>query len=248
MNKELVYIKDNIENTHCIYTNEVDLEYDFSKCYDWICKQFKIRYPESVTDLRYTITDNTCIIYCEEENVKKGWIWNSVDTKKKVLYELSKIPVAVVIESTVETVCAETMTDECCVETITEKCFSIGTSMSELVPVKKTISMQTDNFTVQKSYLDQVYNNPDNIFTYFDTNPTTEFVNEFSHWCSTELEPVISNISKLSLGNEGYAPNPFTPINTRNPFLEVIDEKEALRIELKKKLAQPNYGLRSVNF
>lgn len=237
MNKELVYIKDNIENTHYIYTNELDIDYSFSKCYEWLQTEFKRKYPESLTDLRYTITDTICKIYCEEENIQKGWIWNSVDTKERVLYELSKIPVVVIVEK----ISVETMTEPN-VETVSVQ------TITELVPMKKTVSMQTDQVTVQKSYLDQVYNNPTNIFTYFDTNIANDFSNDFSHWCTTELEPVINNISKLSLGNEGYAPNPFTPINTRNPFLEPIDEKEALRIELKQKLAQPNYGLRSVNF
>jgi hypothetical protein len=231
MNKELVYIKDNIENTHYIYTNEIDLEYDFSKCYDWLKDKFKTKYPESLVDLRYTITDNTCKIYCEEESLQKGWIWNSVDTKERVLYELSKIQIGVVVENiAIETTSVGTMTEP----ELKKHFVSVGMltepiieKITELVPLKKT-------------HCGTIYDK------YFDT--TSDFTNDFSHWCSTELEPVITNISKLSLGNDGYAPNPFTPINTRNPFLSSVDDRDALTIELKRKLSEPNYGLRSVNF
>ena len=74
--------------------------------------------------------------------------------------------------------------------------------------------------------------------------------NEINSWTTNEIDPVIYNFSKMNIGNEGYAANPFSPINPQKTFLNTpvtidpISTKDALRIELKNKLSQPNYGLR----
>ena len=68
MNNYLIYIKDNIENTCYVYSNElVELGTDtFLKCYDWLKIEYKRKYPENIKDIRYIVSDNCCEIFCEE--------------------------------------------------------------------------------------------------------------------------------------------------------------------------------------
>lgn len=228
MNNYLIYVKDNIENTHYIYTNElIDLGTDtFLKCYDWLKTEFRQKYPEKTIDLRYIVSDKCCEIFCEEDFIQRGWIWNSTDTKRNVLYELTKIPICVVnIKKNIST-----MTENKQISN-----FSMQTVSLVDYPVKSCI---------EKNYFQQTYNNPyqiNDVLTCFDIDSKTQDV---SSWME-ELEPVIQNISKLNIGNNGYASNPFSPINETNPFLK-MSRKEALKIELQNTLAKPNFGLRSI--
>lgn len=266
MSKELVYIKDNIENTHYIYTNELDVDYSFIKCYEWLCDHYKTKYTESVIDLRYTITDEKCDIFCEEEFVEKGWVWNSKDYKKRILYELTRIPVCVTVEKT--SVYVQTIEPtRCFQETQTDVISTKPQQLSTYVQTPISILPKTEYVerveSSQRAFLNNVYNQETNVglFDYFDTG-ANEIITDLSKWYTNELEPVITNISKLNLGNEGYAPNPFAPINPKNPFLPycntVTSENEttvdtdniqqALTIELKSRLCEPNYGLRSKKY
>jgi hypothetical protein len=218
----LIYVKDNIENTHYVYTNDLTEEYGFIKCYDFLREQYKTKYTESLVDLRYTITKDSCDIFCNEEVILHGWVWNSKDTKRKVIYELTKIPVLIVKDRK----SVETMTD---------------------LNLKVTACIQTDTNSSNKNALKKLYDcNPHPDECDFFTTVT----NNFSDWFSNELEPVIENIGKLSIGNEGYAVNPFNPINNGNPFLKYNQNnceqniQDALNAELKGKLSEPNLGLR----
>lgn len=258
MSNELVYIKDNIENTHYVYSNQLNEDYSFVKCYEWLRDRYQVKYPESIIDLRYTIRDEKCDIFCEEEFIDRGWVWNSKDFKKRTIYELSKIPLCVTVEN--KSVSIQTTEPiKCLQETQTDVViYTKPLQISSFVQTNDTIENS------QKSFLNKVYNQEsNNIFEYFD-NSANEIVTDFSNWYAKDLEPVITKISKLNLGNEGYAPNPFSPINSKNPFLSYNTtstnlecnniennlEKyySALTIELKSKLNQPNYGLRSKKY
>lgn len=254
MNKQLVYIKDNIEKTHYIYTNELDDDDDniFAKCYEWLSKNYREKYPDKLVDLRYIITNGTCDIVSEEEYINKGWIWNSTDVKRNVLYELTKIPVCVVVEK------IEKVQKVASVQTEPEKPTQPKLEQTHIVHFDITPNTSPSNTPpTQKSFLEKTYNEETNIdlFNYFDTS-TNEIITDLANWYNKELEPVISNISKLNLGNDtyGYAPNPFSPVNN-NPFIEKRnstttsdDSKRQLTIELKSRLQKDNYGLRSKKF
>lgn len=251
MSKELVYIKDNIENNHYVYTNELDVDYSFIKCYEWLCNRYKTKYPESLIDLRYTLTDDKCDIFCQEEIIDKGWVWNSKDYKKRTLYELTKIPVCVTVEKTsvyIQTIEPTKIFQETQTETDPQQISTFVQTKS--IPLKEK--------SLQRTFLNTVYSKENmDLFNYFDTG-ANDIITDFSKWYTNELEPVITNISKLKLGNEGYAPNPFSPINPKNPFLSyntesiTIESKndtyQALTNELKGRLIQPNYGLRSKKY
>jgi hypothetical protein len=310
MNKTLIYIKDNIKKTHYIYSNEIDLDYGFQKCYEWLRERYIETYPDKLADIRYSLFNDRCEIFCEEEIINKGWVWNSVDSSKNVLYELTTIPVCIEAETTeieietrdiqimtepVETIDAQIETIDTQIETIdtqietdaiekveTTNCFNVeyitprNLTNSDVFtidippsPIQEAITQNT-----QKSYLDNVYNSKscvNDFFTYYEN----EFAatSDQSTWYTHEIEPVIFNFSKMNIGNEGYAKNPFSPVPQKSflntPTIEYTDKieytpptlsttsyydsfvnqepvntKDALRIELKNKLTLPNYGLR----
>lgn len=261
MSKELVYIKDNIENNHYVYTNELDVDYSFIKCYEWLCNRYKTKYPESVIDLRYTLTDDKCDIFCQEEIIDKGWVWNSKDYKKRTLYELTKIPVCVTVEKTsvyIQTIEPTKIFQETQTET--------ETNPQQISTFVQTKSIPVKEKSLQRTFLNTVYSQENmDLFNYFDTG-ANDIITDFSKWYTNELEPVITNISKLNLGNNGYAPNPFSPINSKNLFLQdnteskpiksdtcttendIINCYQVLTTELKGRLTQPNYGLRSKKY
>lgn len=229
MNNYLIYVKDNIENTHYIYTNELihSGSNDFLKCYDWLKTEFRKKYPEKTMDLRYIVSDKCCEIFCEEDFIQRGWIWNSTDTKRNVLYELTKIPICFVNTKTN----ASTMT-----ENKQTSNFAMQTVSVVNYPNYKSC--------LEKNYFEQAYNQQyqlNDVLTCIDVDSKTQDV---SSWME-ELEPVIQNISKLNIGNSGYASNPFSPMNETNPFLK-MSRKEALKIELENTLTKPNFGLRSI--
>jgi hypothetical protein len=230
--QSLIYVKDNIENTHCIYTNDLTEEYGFVKCYELLREQYKTKYTESLVDLRYIITKDRCDIFCDEEVILHGWVWNSKDTKRNVMYELTMIPVLIVKE----TKSIETMTNP---------------------NLKADGCVQTDNSSdTNKDTNDKDNSNRNTLKKLYKCNPQgdecdffTTVTNNFSDWFSNELEPVIEKIGQLNIGNEGYAVNPFNPINNGNPFLKYDCQEnnlfqDAINAELRDKLSKPNLGLR----
>lgn len=217
----LIYVKDNIENTHYVYTNDLTVNHGFVKCYELLREQYKTKYTKSLVDLRYIITKDRCDIFCNEEVILHGWVWNSKDTKRNVMYELTNIPVLIVKE----TKSIETMT------TPNLKANTYKNSNSN----KNSNTDKNSN----KNTLRKLYNcNPQLDECDFFTTVT----NNFSDWFSNELEPVIKNIGELNIGNEGYAVNPFNPINNGNQFLKY--NQDVLNAELRDKLSEPNLGLR----
>jgi len=87
-NNTLIHIKNNITNKQSIYNTDVDLEFGFLKCIEWLQKTDDKSY-------KYTISDDLCEIFYECDVVKPGWIWNTNSTKKSIVYTLTKIPICV---------------------------------------------------------------------------------------------------------------------------------------------------------
>ena len=98
-------------------------------------------------------------------------------------------------------------------------------------------------FDFKEEYPTAVLDSP-SVFWFNDLPPTAVLLLPDKLF-SNELEPVIKNIGELNIGNEGYAVNPFNPINNGNPFLKYNENfQDVLNAELKDKLSEPNLGLR----
>ena len=261
MSKQLIYIKDFIDNTHYIYTNESDVNYGFIKCYEWLKQEYIKKYPDNVVDIRYIVSDKCCEVFCEKEILEKGWVWNSTNLERKVLYEMTFIPICVFTEKkNVETMTQAVNSIDLGIQTIPivnsnkkkRKDYDYSSSISSSPDSSSRISSSPDSSypisfscsPVKNKYLEA---QGIDFFGSLDADKTDTVTN----WYVTELEPIINRVTDLRLGNEGYAKNPFSPINPTNPFNPVNPvkntiNKESLRIELKKKLNEPNFGLRSI--
>jgi len=269
MSEQLIYIKDFIENTHYIYTNESDVNYGFIKCYEWLKQEYRKKYPDNVVDIRYIVSEKSCEVFCETEILEKGWVWNSSNLEKKVLYEMTYIPICVFSEKKdVETMTQNVDTLHFGTQTIPIKNIPIKNTNKKRIRDIRDIRDITDiryydyssscsscsssesssdstpvlssNTSIKNKYLktDCI-----DFFGCLDTDTVT-------NWYATELEPIINKVTELRLGNEGYAKNPFCPINPINPTNQFANQnainKDSLRIELRKKLNEPNFGLRSI--
>lgn len=89
MSKYFITIKDLSNNTEYIFNStQIDKESiktSFENCFIILNKKHD--------NLSYNITDNICNIYTENNITKKGWIWNSEETTKTILYTLGIMPI-----------------------------------------------------------------------------------------------------------------------------------------------------------
>ena len=176
----LIFIKDQIENTQYIYTNEFNTEYSFLQCYDWLRSNYKIKYPESLIDLRYSTSNNCCHIFYNDFVVVPGYIWNSKNTNKIILYTLTNINVQKIKEieqdiyETVKIVENETKDKE----TRETKDIGVNTETPSLLIVEP--DLQACKTTVPSTFENQ----DDDL--------------KFKKWCK-DISPMIKNISKLNL-------------------------------------------------
>lgn len=221
MIQNLIHIKDIVNNKEFIYNTDYNLEYGFLKCFESIVKKdLNIK-----KDVKYAIYENYCEIYYDEEIVNKGWVWNSKNIEKHIIYILRYIPI---YEENIK------INVDKEVDAIVEK-KDCGTSMikNEWKYNRYYYSKDSEdedsedsndnesNTILEKDILDGLAP------LLYKEEPFIENIN----WCYSELEPIIQNFDKLNLGN-GYANNPFFP--------------RELNIELKEKLSQPNFGLKSI--
>ena len=235
MIQNLIHIKDIINNKEFIYNTQYNLDSGFLKCYESILKN-DLNIKENI---KYAIYENYCEIFYDEEIIKRGWVWNSTNLRKNIIYILRYIPIyemskkIIFDNKTVETFietkdCGTTMIENESVDTDTEdskdtedtRDTDTDTDTEDIQDTNTEDSEDTEdgdalNQTVEIDILDEL------------TIPFMESIK----WDYNELEPVIETFKNLNLGN-GYANNPFFP--------------RELDIELKEKLSKPKFGLKSI--
>jgi hypothetical protein len=139
MSNTLIHIKNSLTNKQSIYNIDVDLEFGFLKCIEWLQKNDNKSY-------RYTISDDLCEIFYDCDIVKPGWIWNTNSTKKTIMYTLTKIPICIPPpqppQSTQSTQSTQTDTTT---DKSTDNLHSIITNLTQ--SFKQNQSNETINFT-----------------------------------------------------------------------------------------------------
>jgi len=225
MSQNLIHIKDIINNKEFIYNTDYNLEYGFLKCFESIVKK-DLNIKKNV---KYAIYENYCEIYYDEEIVKKGWVWNSQNIEKHIIYILRYIPI---YQENIKT-----NVDNKEVEAIVEKT-DRGTTMIKNEWKYNRYYYSKDSEDEDSEDSQDNNNNESN--TVLEKDILDDLVPllckddtfiESINWCYSELEPIIENFDNLNLGN-GYANNPLFP--------------KELNIELKDKLSRPNFGLKSI--
>lgn len=143
MSNTLIHIKNSLTNKQSIYNIDVDLEFGFLKCIEWLQKNDDKSY-------KYIISDDLCEIFYECDVVKPGWIWNTNSTKKSIVYTLTKIPICVPPVKTTQTTQSTQTT-----ETQTTNLHSIINNLTNLNETFK--QNETTNFACKPLQLNQGY-------------------------------------------------------------------------------------------
>lgn len=114
--QNLILITNCSNNTQSIFTTETNIELGFIKCIEWLQNEY-IKDKQ----IKYIVTDNSCEIFTEKEIVKEGWVWNTNNVKKEVMYTLTLIKVECPVIKSVKK-STESQTD-----TVTKVNFSMNT-------------------------------------------------------------------------------------------------------------------------
>ena len=218
----LILIKDIINNKEFIYNST--LVHPSSSCFDHCIEYIKNTYQ--LQNANHSTHNNFCEIFLENETLHKGWIWNSTETTKQVIYLLSTVPV--LSNFTTETQTVETQT----VETQT-----VETQTVETQTVETQTDIQSHNTKCQLSQLQlqyQYYNDQERLFDHFETSVDIYPLNPFNFHKNT--------IDPLQLCNNKNKYDTRSTQSTRTPVLDL------LTTELKSKLQLPNYGLKNTNY
>lgn len=140
----LILIKDIINNKQFIYNTES--ANSFNNCIEYLKNTYQLE------NTKYSTHDTFCEIFVENETLQKGWIWNSTETNKQVLYILSFVPILnnqpkINVSVTTETQTTTTLTSD------------------------KYTQTTSDASPLELQY--RYYTNQDRLFEHFDIQPDT---------------------------------------------------------------------------
>lgn len=229
-----ILVKDILNNKEYIYNITTDnIKNEFIKCYEFLKNKCinvngKLIIGENNNDkdnefLKYSINElfNHCEIFYDKQVIKKGWVWNSSDLEKQVIYELKQINI--LNNNNVITNNHSTQTDDLNVQK------SIRTNTYNTYEQHNCQYQSTFFSDTMASLCKKMYS-----VSLLDTISESS---EDSKYCDKPEIPEIKltnendNPYKLELGN-GYC---------KDLFLNNFQK------ELKEKLASPNHGLKINN-
>lgn len=134
-----ILIKDILNNKEFIYTDN-----NFDEAVNYL----KITY--NLDNVNFTIHEQFCEIFREEQVINKGWIWNSTESNKEVIFVLSLIPVLNNNNPHIEQI------DTC--------------TQTNFTTVQNT-STQTETLNLSQLELQyRYYNDQDRLFDHFETS------------------------------------------------------------------------------
>lgn len=228
----LVHIVDKLNDKEYIYSN--GLEISLQQAANSLVNKLT---DEKWSTAEYNIHEDKCEIFINEQVIERGWVWNSKNTTKKILYKLSYIPIFN-IEQKPKQIEQSVQTDE----------IKTNAILRELcTPATKLYNQNTDiNF--------------DNFFEFDDLYQSGASDRQGDYkidlglgYANNTFDPVKSNpfaqkTNIWSTPSNKYAIDYTVPLdckvplnldcNLKNPF--IYD----LNVEIKKKLTLPNFGLR----
>jgi hypothetical protein len=153
----LILIKDIINNKESIYNT--NFSNSFHDCIQYLKNTCQL------DNINYFIHNTFCEIFIENQTLQKGWIWNSTETTKQVIYILSFVPI-------LDTQPKMTVNTE--TQTMTTSCQTVSTqTTSDLSPLE-----------LQYRY----YNNQDRLFEHFDIQTDTYTYTNNNNTCVDPLQ------------------------------------------------------------
>jgi len=230
----LIHIVDKLNDKEYIYSN--GLEISLHQAANSLVNKLT---DEKWSTAEYNIHEDKCEIFINEQVIERGWVWNSKNTTKKILYKLSYLPIFN-IEQKPKQIEQSVQTDE--IKT-NDKC----------TPVTKLYNKNTDiNFddffevcdlyrsgasARQGDYkIDLGLGYANNTFDPVKCNP---FAQKKNIWSTPSNKYAIDYNVPLDCKVPLILPMKNSlDCNVNNPF--IYD----LNVEIKKQLTLPNFGLR----
>ena len=232
----LIHIVDKLNDKEYIYSNGLEIS----------LQQAANSLVNKLTDAKwstaeYNIHEDKCEIFINEQIIERGWVWNSKNTTKKILYKLSYIPIFN-IEQKPKQIDQSVQTDE-----IKDKC-------TPSTSINKNTDINFDNFFEvgdlrQGDYkIDLGLGYANNIFDPVNFNPFAQKTNIWStpsnKYAIDYTVPCLLSKSSVKVPlDDKVLPMKNSldrNVNTYNGNPFIYD----LNVEIKKKLTLPNFGLR----
>jgi hypothetical protein len=247
----LIRIVDNLNDEEYIYSDEIDISLETAA----LSLVDKLKH-KVLTNVEYNICENKCEIFVNEDIVERGWVWNSKNKTRKILYKLSYIPVFSVREK------PETINKSVQTEGLVKKSRDFRQQTEELyIKNNNTDIYNVDNFFNPDDYKIDVgmgYSNNPFDPVYYNSGTYTEnvYYNQGTLPSNNIKGTLPSSNPYLSIWsdpNHKYAINYTAPqqdyiqesydydVSITNPFMYPNND---LNTEIKNRLALPNFGLR----
>lgn len=244
MEQNLIHIIDNVKNDQYIYSNCLNVE--LQDAANNLIADLKKNMGDNI-EYEIEFNNNECEIFTKEQVIQNGWIWNSKNTNKLVLYKLSRISVFKVKEKPVK--CnQETQTQQTSVK---DTFIQTNEKATSKLYSNRNMDVELGDFFDSKDYKFKDYN-------FKDYKLDIDFGNGYS---KNPFDPM--NTNPIFHSNP-FVSNPFDEVKTttllkniwsvpENDIINVIGEKAVnpfanptndLNVEIKRRLALPNFGLR----
>ena len=230
----LIHIVDKLNDKEYIYSNGLEIS----------LQQAANSLVDKLTDAKwstaeYNIHEDKCEIFINEQVIERGWVWNSKNTTKKILYKLSYIPIFNIeqkpkqIEQSVQT--DEIKTNDKC--TPATKLYNQNTDINFDNFFEVGDLYQSGASDRQGDYkIDLGLGYANNTFDPVKFNP---FAQKKNIWSTPSNKYAIDYTVPLDCKVPLILPSKNSlDCNVNNPF--IYD----LNVEIKKKLTLPNFGLR----
>jgi hypothetical protein len=267
----LVHIVDNLNDKQYIYSNGLDISLE--EAAKSLVEELKNTNWSLLQNVEYNILDNTCEIFVNEQIIERGWVWNSKNTTRKLLYKLSYIPLFFVeqkpkqIEQSTQT--DQTVLKQTCVQTSVQTSVQASVQTTDVTSstsklYKENSDINFGNFCDFDDYkIDLSLDNFKNTFTGYSNNPFDPLNNNPIGNSSRNYNPFVSNpfqqqqsqTNIWSAPEHKYAIQYTAPLDVEHDIGTVsYSEKYVnpyaypnndLNIEIKRRLALPKFGLRS---
>ena len=235
----LIHIVDNLNDKEYIYSNGLTISLEQAA----ISLVYKLKDTKwsLLQNVEYNICEDKCEIFINEQIIERGWVWNSKNMTKKILYKLSYISLFSVeekpkqIEQSVQT------------EEIVDNYVDYSADYSDYVDYidytnyEDVVRQQTENLYIKNTNAD-IYNDG-GFFNVGDYK-----IDLGLGYSNNPFDPVNNLSSKTNIWsdpNHKYAINYTVPLDDtllmEDPEQRIISD---LNIEIKRRLALPNFGLR----
>lgn len=225
----LIHIVDKLNDKEYIYSNGLEISLQQA------ANSLVNKLTDTYSTVEYNICEDKCEIFINEQVIERGWVWNSKNTTKKILYKLSYISVFNVEQKPKQKE-QSVQTEENIIMQTNDKCRPVKKLYNQNIDINFDNFFEVDDLDYQ---IDFGLGYANNTFDPVKFNPFAQKTNIWSAPCNKYAidytlqmvnNPSDESLSKISL--DGKVNNPF------------IYPNNDLNAEIKKKLTLPNFGLR----